>query len=318
MKIFSLFTIALLLNSCSQHNHENASDFETETDVKLIILGNVQDAGSPHIGCEKECCREIFETPDKTRKVVSLGLVDSKHQKSYIFDATPDFTEQVKMLNNNCTWNHQKEPDGIFLTHAHIGHYTGLMYLGKEAQGAKNAAVYAMPKMKAFLEQNGPWSQLVSNNNIKIFQLYENKKVTLTSSISVTPFIVPHRDEFSETVGYIIQGPNKKVLFIPDIDKWALWERSIVDEIANVDYAFIDATFFDGIEIGHRDISEIPHPFIMETMKLFADLRATEKSKLHFIHLNHTNPVLNPESPQSKEILKRGFNVARFGDQFAM
>jgi len=321
-KVYKLLVLALISCSCSNFSkNEHPNDHVTKTilsGVSIIVLGNVQDAGSPHIGCTKDCCKEIFEEPDKTRKVVSLGLVDPEYHKSYIFDATPDFPEQMKLLKKYSDWNESETPDGIFITHAHIGHYTGLMYLGKEAMNASEIPVFAMPKMKSFLEQNGPWSQLVNYKNILLIEINKRDKVVLTPSITVIPFTVPHRDEFSETVGYKIQGPKKNALFIPDIDKWSRWERSIVEEISNVDYAFLDATFYDAKEIGYRDISEIPHPFIVESMELFKELPANEKSKVYFIHLNHTNPVLNPGSPQSTLILENGFNVARFYDEFAL
>lgn len=285
--------------------------FAQEKPVELIILGTVQDGGSPHIGCKKTCCSNLFAKPDNTRKVVALGVVDHTTNKRYLFEATPDFTSQMRLLNelNNTTG----VPDGIFLTHAHIGHYTGLMYLGREALGATEAPVYTMPKMKTFLEQNGPWEQLVTNKNIALQSLTNETAVALSPNLNVTPFIVPHRDEYSETVGYIIAGPNKRVLFIPDINKWDKWKKSIVEEIKKVDYAFIDATFFDNAEVNYRDISEIPHPFIVESMQLFESLSSEEKSKIHFIHFNHTNPALNPESEKYKMIIKKGFKVAQFG-----
>ena len=173
-------------------------------------------------------------------------------------------------------------PDGIFLTHAHMGHYTGLMYLGREAKGANQVPVYAMPKMKSFLESNGPWDQLVTLNNIVLSEIQDETAVKLTSNISVIPMLVPHRDEYSETVGYKIVGPNKSALFIPDIDKWHKWERSIVEEIKKVDFAFLDASFFNEKEINNRDISEIPHPFVIESMKLL--MNSPPKKKQRFIY----------------------------------
>jgi len=175
-----------------------------------------------------------------------------------------------------------------------------------------------MPKMQGFLENNGPWSQLVSNKNISLQELKDNEEVALTSSLKVVPFTVPHRDEYSETVGYKINGPNKSVLFIPDIDKWGKWKTDIVSEIKKVDYAFLDATFYDSEEINNRDISEIPHPFVIESMELFKNLLPAEKEKIHFIHFNHTNPLLNPDSEQSKEVLKKGFQIARLHQQFGL
>lgn len=317
-QILEILVLSFLFIQCSDQPEPKKKSDQLKPIVKtsLIVLGNVQDGGSPHIGCTKECCQELFLHPDPTRRVVSLGVIDPQNQKKYLFDATPDITTQMKRLKQLADPDSKETPDAIFLTHAHIGHYTGLMYLGREALGAKGVPVYAMPKMKSFLENNGPWDQLVALNNITIEPLNDRKPVVLTTNISVVPFTVPHRDEYSETIGYIIIGPSKKALFIPDINKWNKWDHDIIEEISKVDYAFIDATFFDGEEINNRDISEIPHPFIIESMDLFKELPASEKQKIYFIHMNHTNPALIPKSNQSKEIERNGFHVARYNNVF--
>lgn len=284
------------------------------TDVSLVVLGTVQDAGSPQIGCKRDCCKDLFLHPDKSRKVVSLGLTDARNNKKYLFEATPDMPAQMRMLYEASSAMGDEVPDGIFLTHAHIGHYTGLMYLGKEAMNATNVPVYAMPRMKAFLEKNGPWSLLLANKNILLEEMNDEKEIRLSPGLKVIPFTVPHRDEFSETVGYRITGPSKTALFIPDIDKWEKWKIHIIEAIAHVDYAFIDGTFYDAAEINNRDISEIPHPFIMESMKLFKDMTPAEKKKIYFIHFNHTNPVLDKKSRQAELVIRNGFNIAAVND----
>lgn len=310
------FILLILLAGCSgtdkkQVTLEQRETIQPVTQPSLIILGTVQDAGSPHIGCTKDCCKKLFENPDPSRKVVSLGVIDPENDKTLLFEATPDFTTQVHALNQFGGRIGNPMPDGIFLTHAHIGHYTGLMYLGKESTHASEVPVYAMPRMKAFLEHNGPWSQLVELKNIALQPLMDQALITPTPDINVTPLIVPHRDEYSETVGYIIAGPGKSALFIPDIDKWERWEIQIEDMIAQVDYAFLDATFYDASEVGNRDISEIPHPFIVESMERFSGLPATEKEKIYFIHLNHTNPALDTMSAAYQTIMDEGFKVAK-------
>jgi len=286
--------------------------------VSLIVLGTVQDAGSPHIACKKQCCADLFENPDPKRKVVSLGVVDHENQQTFLFDATPDISEQVKLLKRNASWEAHELPNGIFLTHAHIGHYSGLMYLGKEATNANAIPTYVMPKMKGYLEQNGPWSQLVSQKNIDLHPIENKVVLSMNSNFKVIPLQVPHRDEFSETVGYKIMGPNKTALFIPDIDKWEKWEQGIVEVIKTVDYAFLDASFYDGDELNTRDISQIPHPFVMESMLLFENLPDIEKVKIHFIHFNHTNALLNLDSNEAKTVMKNGFQIARFNQKFEL
>lgn len=327
MKFIYSILIASILFSCGSNNDKEKEQTpadqipRSERDVEnvsLIILGTVQDAGSPQIGCKKDCCKGLFNNPDNTRKIVSLGVVDPKSQKKFLFEASPDMVSQVKRLSRFGFDNGKEIPDGVFLTHAHIGHYTGLMYFGKEAMNADSVPVYALPKMKSFLEMNGPWSQLVTSGNIWLQQIDNDRWLPMTENFRVKAFAVPHRDEFSETAGYVFYGKNKSALFIPDIDKWNKWDKDIIDEISKVDYAFIDATFYDGEEINNRDISEIPHPFIIESMELFKNLSIEEKSKIYFIHMNHTNPALDKNSPQSKQIIKNGFNIARFNDVFEL
>lgn len=224
----------------------------------------------------------------------------------------------MKALKEFGVQSEKELADGIFLTHAHMGHYTGLMYLGKEATNSKNIPVYAMPRMKTFLENDGPWSQLVTLNNIEIKLLENETPLKLSAEIEVTPVLVPHRDEYSETIGYNIKGPNKSALFIPDIDKWDKWDKNIVEEIKKVDYAFLDATFYSGEEISARDISEIPHPFVIESLERFKDLSPNEKSKIIFIHFNHTNPLIDSNSTEVKNVLQQGFRVGQIGEVFEL
>ena len=200
-RIFTLITIILFFSSCNTKTAKETEQFISSaslTEPTLVILGTIQDAGSPHIACKKACCKSLFENPNPLRKVVSLGLIDPGNHKSYLFEATPDITSQLKKLKEFAMAD-KDLPDGIFLTHAHIGHYTGLMYLGKEATNASQVPVFAMPRMKNFLETNGPWSQLVSTNNISLQLIEKSEEIELGSNIKVTPFTVPHRDEFSET-----------------------------------------------------------------------------------------------------------------------
>ena len=298
-----------LLFSC---NNENQTENSTEKQF-ITVLGIAQDAGFPHINNPDEW-NQYLKNSSQHELVVSLGLVDKDLNMKWIFEATPDMPQQLHNLEHDFL---KKETiiDGVFLTHAHIGHYTGLMHFGKEAMNANKVPVFAMPKMKGFLESNGPWSQLVKLNNIEIKQLVNDSVITLNKNIKVTPFLVPHRDEFSETVGYKINGPNKSALFIPDINKWQLWEKDIVEEVKKVDYAFLDATFFKEGEIP-RPMSEVPHPFIQETVDLFKDETEATKGKVIFIHFNHSNPAILESNKLKDSIQTLGFRFARQGNVY--
>ena len=291
---FPLFFFALFT-----YSQTSESDY-------IQVLGIVQDAGYPHIGCEKDCCKAV--SPGDYF-VSCLGLVDKTNNKRYLFDATPDIHNQLNLLEK---FSDANLVDGIFLTHAHIGHYTGLMYLGREGLGGKNIMVYALKRMSRFLTKNGPWDQLVKLNNISIQTISNKEFVKLSEHIFVIPIRVPHRDEYSETVGYKIIGKSKKILFIPDIDKWDEWKKSIIEEVKLVDYAFIDGTFYNGTEL-NRNMREIPHPSIEETLQLFSNQPVAERNKIYFIHINHTNPILTNKNGIRDLVESLGFNIAQRG-----
>ncbi len=283
-----------------------------ESEVYLQVLGIAQDAGYPQTNCYQPHCMRAWENKDMRRLTSSIAVVDTDAKTKYLFDATPNMREQLFGL-------HQSAPDteylldGVFLTHAHMGHYTGLMHFGREAVGARGIPVYAMPRMFEFLTNNGPWGQLVELGNIELRPLSDRKQVDLNSRLVVTPLEVPHRPEYSETVGYRIDGPNKSAVFIPDIDKWGDWTTDIRDVIRSVDYALLDASFFADGELKGRDMSVIKHPFVSESMDLFDSLTEDEKSRVIFIHMNHTNPLLIDGSPAQAEVTRRGYRFAREG-----
>ncbi len=286
------------------------------TDPFVVVLGIAQDGGFPQAGCAKDCCKDAWSDSSRRRHVACLAIVDPVSSQRWIIDATPDFKEQLRMLDELAPCPAVPEVPGvglagIFLTHGHIGHYTGLMHLGHEAIGAKNVPVYVMPRMGEFLSTNGPWDQLVRYKNIELRRMVADQPIQLNERISVTPFRVPHREEYTEVVGYRIDGPTRSVLFIPDIDKWERWDRSIEDLIAQVDVAYLDGTFYGEGELPNRNMADIPHPFIAESMQRFESLPAQEKAKVRFIHLNHTNPALQAGSAAREVITDAGFSVAR-------
>jgi pyrroloquinoline quinone biosynthesis protein B len=274
----------------------------------VVVLGIAQDGGLPHAGCLKSCCKNLWGTGNN-EKVASIGIVDPKTGQSWLIDATPDFASQLHILENI----HKTKLSGIFLTHAHIGHYSGLLQLGREVMGAEDIPVYAMPRMKSFLYENSPWNQLLSLENIKIIDLKNSKEIKLSSQLYIEPFLVPHRDEFSETVGYRVVSNKKSLVYIPDIDKWSKWDQDIFQVVLHSDFALLDGTFYSSDEIPHRDMSEIPHPFIIETMDLLDNMNSKNRKKIYFIHFNHSNPAINYTSSVSNIIRSKRFNIATEG-----
>ena len=314
LAVFGTIGLTSILASCQ------ASQVEIKADVcqaNLVVLGTAQDAGKPQIGNSTD---PAWRDSSLIRTASSVALINREAATYSLFDATPDVKFQMHMLETS------SEVEGlalgeIFLTHGHMGHYLGLAQFGREAMGAKNIPVYAMPKMQGFLENNGPWDLLVKLKNIDIKSLANQTSVAINSSIKITPFLVPHRGEYTETVGYRIQGAGKSVIFLPDIDSWEEWQASgaeLTDIITANDYIFIDGTFYSGDELPGRDMSKIPHPTMVHTMEMLKKLDPASRAKIHFIHLNHSNPAGDPTTGAFEDVEKAGYKIARAGERFCL
>ena len=301
----SLLLCVLLPIISSAANTDSATTY-------IQVLGIAQDAGYPQTSCYRPYCMRAWENPKHRRLASSIAVVDNATKSKYIFDATPDFREQLYNLHLTAP-DSEFRLDGIFLTHGHMGHYTGIMHLGHEAAGAKDVPVYAMPRMREYLSTNGPWSQLVNYGNIRLVPLEDGRTSNVSPNLRVTPLRVPHREEYTEAVGLRIEGPERTALFIPDIDKWERWDTDILDLVRSVDYALLDGSFFRDGEIPGRAMEDIPHPFVEESMRLFAGLTDDEKSRVIFIHLNNTNPLLIEDSEEQNLVIKNGFRIAHEG-----
>lgn len=296
----------------------DASAPERDDQPFVVVLGIGQDGGYPQAGMKDA---EAWERPERRRLPVSLGIVDPSSGERWMVEATPAFPEQLRALESVAPHEDVPGLSGVLLTHAHVGHYAGLIHLGREVIGASDVPVYAMPRMETFLRSNGPWDQLVELHNIDIRPLADGVSTPLNARIRVTPLAVPHRDEYSETVGYLIEGPERSVFFLPDIDKWEEWDARgtrVEDVLGRVDVAYLDATFFADGEVPGRAMAEIPHPFVSESMDRFGALPAGERAKVRFIHVNRTNPVGWPGTPEWDAVHAAGFRVAVRGERVGL
>jgi pyrroloquinoline quinone biosynthesis protein B len=276
-----------------------------------VVLGIAQDGGYPQPGCVSQCCVSFEETGSIRRMPSCMGLIDRAENRRFMLDCTPQFSEQMTGFMRTSP---NTPLSGILLTHAHMGHYAGLVYLGKEAMCTHKLPLYTMPKMANFLSNNEPYASLIRNNNVVLVSISNGAPITLTSRITVTPYLVPHRGEYSETVCFLVQGPNQAILYLPDIDGWNAWSEQMEQLIKQVCWAYVDGTFYDAKECPERNVAKIPHPTVSQTMDTFKHLGTAEREKIRFGHLNHTNPLLIKESPASSAVLEAGYNLAREGE----
>jgi pyrroloquinoline quinone biosynthesis protein B len=293
-----------------------ASDVERAgTGVRAKVLGVAQDGGVPHLGCSRQCCIKARHDPSHARKVACMGLISEPGSRIFLIDATPDLESQIHELRRASGIPEQeRQPvDGILLTHAHVGHYAGLIHLGKEAMATRMVPLHASPLMCSFISANKPWSRLVDWGHVKLQPMEPGGSRQLAVGLTAEALQVPHRDEDSDTLGFIISGPERKLLYVPDTNQWSRWPVALPDLLAKVDFAFLDGSFFSAAEVTWRDPAEIPHPTIRQSMDLLETVPRSRRADIFFTHLNHSNPALDVTSEAAAIIERRGFSVARRG-----
>ena len=279
----------------------------TSQGSEVVILGTAQDGGIPQLGCTCPHCTAAWEDESQRKLVASLGIVDHNAKEIRLIDATPDIREQIQGLNSTYPGYRLA---GILLTHAHVGHYLGLASLGREVWNQNLLPVFATQRMIEFLRTNQPWKQLIDLNNITLFIIEPGQPLRLGSAITVTPILVPHRDELSDTVAFSIAGPTKHLVYCPDIDRW---EGPILKATREADIALLDGTFYSADELPGRNVSEIPHPCISDSIKTLEGF----ETAIHFIHLNHSNRLLSDDGLVT-ELEALGYGLGKRGGRWPL
>ena len=270
--------------------------------TKIIILGTAQDGGIPHFMCKcNNCVSSTSET--SPRFISSIGILGER--KAILIDATSDIAKQFRLFQKHLG---EQETDGILITHLHMGHYVGLLHFGTEGISSQSFPIYVTKENYLYLLTNKPFSYLFTKKQMEPVVFKPETKIYLDGSTTIHPFEVVHRNEDGNTLGLEItdNNTNKKAIFISDIDKIT---EDVVKRINSADKVIFDGTFYQHSEIQRQN--NVPHPPIADTVKAFGK---QPENIFYFTHFNHSNPVLNPNSEEFKQISAYNYNICKEGD----
>lgn len=280
---------------------------------QFILLGTAQDGGLPHAGCSCVQCARARREPRFQRFPASAGIVSGDGR--LLIDATSAFAAQTHLLRelsggDPATGGRYGPPQTVLITHAHTGHYAGLWQLDRSVMNASGVRVAGPPRTIELLAANEPWAMMQREGFVRFEPLELDIAHALLPDVRVTLLPVPHRAEWrTDTAAVRVEGPHASVLYLPDIDQWQEWSLDVREVVESVDAAFLDGTFWQ------RPLhAGVPHPPVLETMERLADPVERGRARVSFIHLNHSNPIVDPESDEAVEVRRRGFSVGHEGD----
>ena len=283
-------------------------------DVELVVVGIAQDGGVPQAGCSCERCVSALNEPANILYPVSCvirGLDGSVH----LVEATRGLSSQLGIASTSLGMGDSLIPDSVTLTHAHLGHIDGIGQFGKEAMGQRGVPLFASSSVIRVLDERRLSSPFRANETLSGASF----SPTEGCGFELEFVRVPHRDEYSDTHAIKVIGPNHSLLFLPDHDNWGqtlemAGAGSIREWLSSmgVGFAMIDGTFWSDGELGGRDMAQVPHPTISESLELLGEKRDGDP-EIIFIHLNHTNPALDGSSNQAKYLSSLGWSIGKQG-----
>jgi pyrroloquinoline quinone biosynthesis protein B len=287
-------------------------------EAAIVVLGSGQDGGSPQLG------HTSGVGPDRTASCVAAI---SPSGSVVLLDASPDMRQQVLSLMTSDAFPADRDTpfDAIALTHGHMGHYVGLVHLGKESGDVRGIRLLATGKMHTFLRRNEPWRTLYERGNVAP-DTFGLGAIRVDDRMTIDAITVPHRAEFTDTVGLSVRLDDEPwFLYLPDIDSWGDWRQA--DETISshpmclLDATFssaeshpmclLDATFSSADELADRSVTEIKHPLVTDTIERFGSM--TDSTRIVLGHINHSNPLADPESPIARDVAASGFVIAHDG-----
>ena len=288
-------------------------------EVKLVILGTSQDGGVPQAGCGCSNCSMAIEDPSLRLHPVSCAIRGSDGS-IHIIEATRSLAEQLSIAASALGEGRTVLPETVCLTHSHLGHIDGLGQFGNEAMGLENVPLFASESVQSSLRDRYVLSPFRAIGFTPGHPFYPSEGCGFT----YTMVPVPHRDEVSDTHAVLIRGPMSSLLFLPDHDGWSgtLDSAGAADlrgwlGSLGVEFALLDGTFWDSKELPGRDMSQIPHPPIDETLERLGD-RVDGDPEIMFFHLNHTNPVLGRGSVEREKVISMGWSIAEQGSMIVL
>ncbi|WP_299044804.1 pyrroloquinoline quinone biosynthesis protein PqqB [uncultured Tateyamaria sp.] len=295
--------------------------------MRLIVLGAAAGGGLPQWNCGCRNCADARAgvIPRMTQSSVAVTVDGSAW---VVLNASPDIRVQV----DTCPQMHPPALRGspiasVVLTNGDIDHIAGLLTL-REKTGFD---VYTTSAGLDILASNTVFGvldpALVTQRAITLDTPFEP-----VPGLRITPFAVPGKvalflegdtlnlEEVGEqTVGLMLEDGVSRAAYVPGCAAVPDW---LHDRLDGVDLLLFDGTVWNNDDMqrtgtGEKTGARMGHVPLNGAQGSLARLSDLSARKV-FIHINNTNPILQPDSAERATVIDHGWDIAYDGMEITL
>ncbi len=303
----------------------------------IHVLGSGAGGGFPQWNCNCHNCSGLRRGTIKARARTQSSIAVSGDGTNWVlFNASPDVLKQFQDFPAMQPARAIRDTGmvGIILIDAQIDHTTGLLML---REGTQRREIYCTDVVKDDLTTGNPLLNIlghycginhhpVPTDGKTSFEIpgAANLRFTAVALKSAAPPYSPHRHDPhpGDTIGVLVEDTRsgKKLFYAPGLGEI---EPHLPPLFAQADCIMVDGTFWTNtemIDLGlmdktARDIGHIPQSGSGGMMEV---LSAYPKTRRVLIHINNTNPILNEESAERRELEAAGIEVSYDGMEITL
>ena len=242
-----------------------------------------------------------------------------------VLNASPDIRTQLAQTPALFPQSLRATPiSAVLLTNGDIDHVAGLLTLREKTA----FDVYATDDIRAALDQN-PMMGVLDPELVSWHRLELGSTVTIAGlaiDILAVPGKVPLYLEGDEvvtdavgetTIGLMIREGSSQLAYIPGC---AALPDELVERLCMADLVLFDGTVWENTEMpdmgaGKKTGRRMGHLPMSGSDGSLARLNEV-KGRKAYIHINNTNPVLQPDSAERRAVAEAGWEVCADGMEF--
>lgn len=291
--------------------------------MKIVVLGAAAGGGLPQWNCGCRNCRDARagKLPVMTQSSIA---VSADGETWAVLNASPDISAQLLRTPQLHPKSLRHTPIGaVVLTNGDIDHIAGLLTLREKTAFTLYATSAGMEITSSNSVFNVLDADLVARETVTLDQAFEP-----VSGLRVTPFAVPGKvalfleDEAAldleavgeQTVGLLLETQSRRAAYVPGCATVPDW---LLDRLAGVDFLLFDGTVWENDDMartgtGQKTGARMGHIALNGPDGSIARLAGLDARKM-FVHINNTNPILQPDSAERAAVTTAGWEIAHDG-----